>query len=135
LEEGWTTPAQEGGLAPVGREVLWKRGRRVNKGQKMCIHASKCNNDTYWNYSRYQGRREWRKIVEEMNSHMMYLIHYKNLWKCQQCAPTNNNNTGKKTKSSQCIDFCFFVLLQKKKMSMFVLKTVQGNCTQRQRFW
>jgi hypothetical protein len=46
-QEGGTSPAQEGGLAPVGGGRCWvKGGRRVNTMQKMCTHVCNCNNST-----------------------------------------------------------------------------------------
>jgi hypothetical protein len=46
-QEGRTSLAQWGGLAPMGEGRYWeKRDRRVDTMQKMCIHVCKCKNDT-----------------------------------------------------------------------------------------
>jgi hypothetical protein len=58
-----------------------------NTVQKMSTHVCKCKNDTYWNYSRNWGRGEWRRMVEGVNSSMIYLIHCKNLCKCHNVPP------------------------------------------------
>jgi hypothetical protein len=74
---------REGGLKPVGEEKFW--GKWVGgwiQCNKMCTHVSKCKNDTCWNYFRDRGREGWRRMVEEVNSCMMDLIHCKNLCKC-----------------------------------------------------
>jgi hypothetical protein len=64
------------------REDDRELGRRMNMVQIMYTHVCKCKNDTCWNNSSNQGRGEWKKGVEGVNSHMMYLIHCKNLCKC-----------------------------------------------------
>jgi hypothetical protein len=46
-QEGRTGPAQGGGLAPVGGELVEKEGRRVNLMQIMYEHVCKCKNDTF----------------------------------------------------------------------------------------
>jgi hypothetical protein len=51
-QEGKTGPAQGGGWYQWEGEVAGKRGRRMNKMQKLCTHVCKCKNSTCWNYSR-----------------------------------------------------------------------------------
>jgi hypothetical protein len=62
--------------------VLGKGSRRVNTVQKMSACVCKCKKDTCWNYFRKWGKGGWRRMVEEVNSCMIHLIHYKNLCKC-----------------------------------------------------
>jgi hypothetical protein len=59
----------------------------VNMVQKMCTHVSQCKYDTCWNYSRNWGRRRWRRMVKEVNSCVIYLIHCKNLCKGHNVPP------------------------------------------------
>jgi hypothetical protein len=81
-QEGWTSPGQWGGLAPMRGEKWWgKWGRRVNMVQTLCTHACKCENDTCWNYSRTWGQGGIKENGGGVNSSMIYLIYCKNFCK------------------------------------------------------
>jgi mannose/cellobiose epimerase-like protein (N-acyl-D-glucosamine 2-epimerase family) len=67
--------------------MFGKGGRRVNMLQKICTHVSKRKNDTCWNYSRNREKGRWRRMIEEVNSCMIYLPHCKNLHKCYNVPP------------------------------------------------
>jgi hypothetical protein len=54
----------------------------MNAVQIKYTHECECKNDTRWNCSRNQGRGEWRRLVEGVNSSRIYLVHCKNLCKC-----------------------------------------------------
>jgi hypothetical protein len=55
--------------------------------QIMYIHVYKCKNDNLLKL--FQESREGRRkrAVEEVNSNMIYLIHYKNSCKCYNVPP------------------------------------------------
>jgi hypothetical protein len=64
------------------RKEVGKRCRIVNMVQILCIHVCKWKNDTCGNYSRNRGKEGQRRMVERVNSNMIYLIHCKNFCKC-----------------------------------------------------
>jgi hypothetical protein len=78
--------------------VVGKRDRRMNMVQKMCTHVCKCKNNSCWNHSRNQGRRDKGEWVEGVNSSMKYLIHCKSFCKCPNESPTSTTikNSSKK---------------------------------------
>jgi hypothetical protein len=63
----------------------------VNRVQKMYAQVCKWKNDTNWNYSKKEGKREW-----ELNSSVTYLIHCKNLCKCHNVPPPSTAIKRKK---------------------------------------
>jgi hypothetical protein len=88
-QEGGTSPDQGGGWHQWEEEGVGEKGSRVNTVQKICTHVYKCKNDTYWNYSRNLGEGGWWRMVEEVNSCMIYWIYCKNLWKCHNVPYTS----------------------------------------------
>jgi hypothetical protein len=82
-QAGRACPAHTGRLAPVGVGRYWGTGVGGRMWcNKISTHVPKCKNDTCWNYSRNWGRGGWRRMVEEVNSCTIYLIHCNNLCKC-----------------------------------------------------
>jgi hypothetical protein len=59
---------------------------RVNKVQILCTHVCTQKNDTCRNYSR-SGRKEYRRMVEGVNSSMIHLIYCKNFYKRHSVSP------------------------------------------------
>jgi hypothetical protein len=65
---GWNRFCPEGRDGTSGRgEVGRERSKRLKVMQKMCMHAHKCNNGTYCNYS-MNGRgdkgEQWRGFIQ-----------------------------------------------------------------------
>jgi hypothetical protein len=94
LLQNWITGGQNisfpggvGGWFSGWGKVVDKEGRRLNVVQKLCTHECKCKNDYGSDYSRNGGRIGKRRLVEGVNSNMIYLIHCKNSYKCHNVAP------------------------------------------------
>jgi hypothetical protein len=60
-----------------GRGEWWGKWVEGWMRCKNCTHVSKCKNYICWDDSRNRGREVWRRMVEEVNSCMLYLIHCK----------------------------------------------------------
>jgi hypothetical protein len=69
----------------------------------MCTHISKCKNDTVEATpgEKERGRigRGDERMVEEVNSCMIYLIHCKNLYKCHNVPPPGTTIKGKNSRN------------------------------------
>jgi hypothetical protein len=59
----------------------------------MCTHVCKCKNES----TPGMGGREERRVVEEVNSSMIYVIHCKNFCKCHNVPSPSTTIKGKKT--------------------------------------
>jgi hypothetical protein len=79
-------------------EVARKRGKRVNKAQKMYLHLCKCKNDTVETIPGMGGMGEIKESGGEGNSSMIYLIHCKKFYKC--CSVPPHSTTIKKLKKN-----------------------------------
>jgi hypothetical protein len=74
---------------------------------KMYTQASKCKNDTCWNYSWNLGRGRWRRMDEGVNSWMIYLIHCNCLCQCHNIPPPIRTAKGKnRSQDTSYVMFC-----------------------------
>jgi hypothetical protein len=91
LSRGW-------GFGVSGRgEVLWKRGKWVNTVQKflhMHVNAKMIPVESITG----MGEREWRRVLEEINSNIICLRHCKNLCRCHNVPPPSTTIKGGKIK-------------------------------------
>jgi hypothetical protein len=80
----------EGSVDTSGNgEKVGKGCTKVNVVQILCRHVGKWKNETCSNYSRIGGRGRLRRMMEGVNSSMIYLIYCKNLCRFYIVPPPN----------------------------------------------
>jgi hypothetical protein len=77
------------------------RGRRWGNGEGQWIWCKYCGhmyvNGKITSVETIPGMEGWRRMVEGVNSSTIYLMHYKNFYKCHNVHPP-----GKTIKNSHC---------------------------------
>jgi hypothetical protein len=100
MKQSWQLKKNKGGRAGNNAgERFWGKGLgEWTLCNKMFTRVSKCKNDTCWNCSSNWGRERWRRMVEEVNSCMMYLTHCNDLCKCHNVPQSITTIKGKKVR-------------------------------------
>jgi hypothetical protein len=70
------------------RQEVGKCCMRMKIAQILCTHVCNWKNETCRNYSRNGGKGK-RRMIEGVNSTIIYLMYCRNFWQCHNIPPAN----------------------------------------------